>query len=250
MDVREAKKGRCAWLTGSLLGVAGLLLSACQHSTPAGESVSNKISLLPESKITDYRTVSCTNIWHQAEFETQENALYWLRAMDCASTLSRPQAKEMALAITPHSWEDAFRQGILLANADITPEQRTTQLNVINEYRIDVPATLSPLLQLWRDQQTSVLSLQEERKKYRQLQTSTDNKIDSLKEQESHLRYQLEEMSKKLAGLTDIERQLSTRKQLQGSLPAEGEKGHASELKPTGETDKGAAEPAAPKETK
>lgn len=74
-------------------------------------------------------------------------------------------------------------------------------------------------MQTWRDRQTLFLALSDERLRYKRLQESSDKQLDTLRVQQSHLQYQLETTTQKLENLTDIERQLSSRKSLSGEIP-------------------------------
>ena len=56
------------------------------------------------------------------------------------------------------------------------------------------------------------LQLAEERLRYSKLQQSSDSDLDTLRQQQQHLQSQLDLTTRKLENLTDIERQLSTRK--------------------------------------
>lgn len=69
-----------------------------------------------------------------------------------------------------------------------------------------------PLYQLWRDGQSRQLQLVDERSRYAKLQQTSDAELDALRQQEQQLRGELELTTRKLENLTDIERQLSTRK--------------------------------------
>lgn len=85
---------------------------------------------------------------------------------------------------------------------------------------INLPAQVRPVYQLWRDGQTLQLQLSEERSRYSKLQQSTDSELDTLRQQQQHLRTQLDTTTRKLENLTDIERQLSSRKYQPGSSSA------------------------------
>ncbi|MSI36050.1 two-component system QseEF-associated lipoprotein QseG, partial [Escherichia coli] len=83
------------------------------------------------------------------------------------------------------------------------------------------------LYQLWRDGQALQLQLAEERQRYSKLQQSSDSELDTLRQQHHVLQQQLELTTRKLENLTDIERQLSTRKpagNFSPDTPHEGEK--------------------------
>ena len=61
------------------------------------------------------------------------------------------------------------------------------------------------------------ITLFDEKARYQHLQESSDSQIDSLRQSQARLQSQLQDTSRKLENLTDIERQLSSRKQLQGN---------------------------------
>ncbi|MFH3698895.1 hypothetical protein WAH92_23250, partial [Acinetobacter baumannii] len=63
-------------------------------------------------------------IWAHSSDASDKNPLYWLRGIDCADRLAPAQARAEAKRHTDDSWQDAFRRGILLADAKITPEER------------------------------------------------------------------------------------------------------------------------------
>ncbi len=112
-----------------------------------------------------------------------------------------------------------FKQSILLGSAEPSSNERRQIIDRLNSYRLEFPNSLRPLLQLWRQQQALQVSLFDERARYQHLQESSDSQIDSLRQSQSYLQSQLQETSRKLENLTDIERQLPSRKQLQGEIP-------------------------------
>ncbi|WP_409306519.1 two-component system QseEF-associated lipoprotein QseG [Pectobacterium sp. B1J-3] len=196
-----------------------LLLSACHH--PVNNSIlsPDTENPTPKEQVTDYRIAQCEHLWQVDDRDAMNNALYWLRAMDCAGRLTQFQAREEALRLEDESWENAFKQGILLDNAGITQAERHQVLEQLKRYRLAFPAALRPLVQTWRDRQTLFLALSDERLRYKRLQDASDKQLDTLRIQQNHLQYQLETTTRKLENLTDIERQLSSRKQLSGELP-------------------------------
>ncbi|MEQ9880100.1 two-component system QseEF-associated lipoprotein QseG [Pectobacterium aroidearum] len=215
------------WLTNS---VFSRLLKATLMSSPlvlaaCNSHVNNGITLLeteatpPKEQVADFRIAQCEHLWQIDDRESMNNALYWLRAMDCAGRLTQFQAREEAGQVAGDSWDSAFKQGILLDNAGITQVERRQVLEQINLYRLAFPAALRPLMQTWRDRQTLFLALSDERLRYKRLQESSDKQLDALRVQQNHLQYQLETTTQKLENLTDIERQLSSRKQLSGEMP-------------------------------
>ena len=69
------------------------------------------------------------------------------------------------------------------------------------------------LLSTWIENQTLTLALADEKNRNRRFVTETENKMDLLKKQNNALEHELNTTRKKLESLTQIERQLSSRKQ-------------------------------------
>ncbi|MDG0807357.1 two-component system QseEF-associated lipoprotein QseG [Pectobacterium brasiliense] len=196
-----------------------LILAACNSNVHNGIALLETEATPPKEQVADFRIAQCEHLWQIDDRESMNNALYWLRAMDCAGRLTQFQAREEAGQVAGDSWDSVFKQGILLDNAGITQVERRQMLEQINLYRLAFPAALRPLMQTWRDRQTLFLALSDERLRYKRLQESSDKQLDALRVQQSHLQYQLETTTQKLENLTDIERQLSSRKQLSGEMP-------------------------------
>ncbi|WP_312952115.1 two-component system QseEF-associated lipoprotein QseG [Superficieibacter sp.] len=215
------------------LPLASLLLAGCSSHLPrlTPDKPEEKI---PQHQMADFLSTDCANIWLSGGNESDKNPLYWLRGIDCAERLSPQQARTEARAYADDVWQDAFKRGILLANAKITPVERRTSVAQLDALSPQIPAQVRPLYQLWRDSQALQLQLSEERYRYSKLQQSTDGELDTLRQQQQYLQNQLDLTSRKLENLTDIERQLSSRKPA-GSLSPDA--GHQGE------------KPAAPKES-
>lgn len=135
--------------------------------------------------------------------------------MDCADRLMPAQSRQQARQYDDGSWQNTFKQGILLADAKITPYERRQLVARIDALSTEIPAQVRPLYQLWRDGQALQLQLAEERQRYGKLQQASDSELDTLRQQHHVLQQQLELTTRKLENLTDIERQLSTRKWLE-----------------------------------
>lgn len=147
--------------------------------------------------------------------------------MDCADRLMPAQSRQQARQYDDGSWQNTFKQGILLADAKITPYERRQLVARIDALSTEIPAQVRPLYQLWRDGQALQLQLAEERQRYGKLQQASDSELDTLRQQHYVLQQQLELTTRKLENLTDIERQLSTRKpagNFSPDTPHEGEK--------------------------
>lgn len=189
-----------------------LILSGCAAKN--GQSPLETLAqvVVPEVKVTDYRYASCDTIWENEQPAARENALFWLRMMDCADRTETTQARESASQITVTNWSDAFQQNILLNSADPTIAERRKMLDSINTYSLSFPTAVRPLLQLWREQQVQIINLSDAGARYKRLQQEMDTKLDRLKEDNAKLAFELNTTSRKLENLTDIERQLSSRK--------------------------------------
>ncbi|NDO79492.1 two-component system QseEF-associated lipoprotein QseG [Citrobacter sp. NCU1] len=167
---------------------------------------------IPPYQLADYLATECADIWSLHGQSTDSNPLYWLRTIDCADRLLPIQSRNEARALEDDSWQSAFKRGILLANAKISPIERRVSVTQLDALSAQIPAQVRPLYQLWRDGQMLQLQLAEERQRYSKLQQTTDNDLDTLRQQHQHLQAQLDLTIRKLENLTDIERQLSTRK--------------------------------------
>ena len=201
------------------LSLPCLLLAGCVTHAPTPAISDKQDEKLPEHQLADFLSTDCNNIWQLHGKETDSNPLYWLRGMDCADRLSPAAARAEARGWTDDTWQESFKRGLLLANAKINPVERrelTTRLDALSP---QIPAQVRPLYQLWRHGQVLQLQLAEERSRYGKLQQTTDSELDNLRQQQQYLRSQLDTTTRKLENLTDIERQLSTRKPVSNYLP-------------------------------
>ncbi|MDU1272035.1 MAG: two-component system QseEF-associated lipoprotein QseG [Escherichia coli] len=199
---------RRLWLAG--LPCLALLGCVQSHNKPAIDTPAEE--KIPVYQLADYLSTECSDIWALQGKSTETNPLYWLRAMDCADRLMPAQSRQ---------------QAILLADAKITPYERRQLVARIDALSTEIPAQVRPLYQLWRDGQALQLQLAEERQRYGKLQQASDSELDTLRQQHHVLQQQLELTTRKLENLTDIERQLSTRKpagNFSPDTPHEGEK--------------------------
>ncbi|ERK13822.1 putative alpha helix protein [Pantoea sp. AS-PWVM4] len=202
-------------LSLSNLLAAGLMvfgLAGCH--APANNSALREDATLPEPQVRlpDYLATDCGNIWQIDYPAAMNNPLYWQRAIDCAERLSPAEARAEARRWPVQSWSRAFKQGVLLANGNVTPQERRDYVETLDSYSTAFPAAVRPLIQLWRSNQAAQLELSEARGRYTRLQQSSDAELDSLRQQQRTLRKSLDDTQHKLERLTDIERQLSSRK--------------------------------------
>ncbi|CAM3254763.1 two-component system QseEF-associated lipoprotein QseG [Xenorhabdus nematophila] len=205
-----------------LLLLIPYLLAGCVKTNGTDKLATIAQSILPEQYVTDYRFKECDVIWDITNSKAMENGLYWLRFTDCADRLSSVEAREMAKRFTLTDWEQVFKQSILINRATPALGERRKIVENLNQFSTQFPVALRPLLQLWREQQYLKINLAEERAKFQRFQLDSDNKIDRLKDIRARLEYELNSVSRKLEKLTDIERQLSFRKQDQSNVATSG----------------------------
>ncbi len=206
-----------------------LLLAGCVSQTPEHAVHEQFEEQLPEHQLADFLLTDCGNIWSLTGQAFDTNPLFWLRSMDCAGRLAPAEARAEARVWPDDTWQDAFKRGILLADAKITPDERRELVSRLNTFSPQIAVQVRPLYQLWRDGQNRQLQLVDERARYAKLQQSSDSELEALRLQEQQLRGQLELTTRKLENLTDIERQLSSRKP-GGNFNADGS--HSSDKVP------------------
>ncbi|MFC0140567.1 two-component system QseEF-associated lipoprotein QseG [Erwinia mallotivora] len=206
------------------------LLTACHSNSTVPSTVAKHRTLIePESKVLDYQQVPCDRIWPADDEAVTGNALYWLRAMDCAARLSAADARSEARNWPDDNWQSAFKQGVLLANGNVTPLERREYLQRLDTFSQRYPAAVRPLMQLWWDDQMGQLQLSEERMRYHHLQQGSDAQLDALRQQHLTLNKELNLTRRKLERLTDIERQLSSRRSADSTENAHPEKSGTTE---------------------
>ncbi|WP_409242983.1 two-component system QseEF-associated lipoprotein QseG [Enterobacter cloacae] len=194
------------------LSLPCLLLAGCVSHVPKSAISDKQEDKWPENQLADFLSTRCDDIWNLSGHDVETNPLFWLRGIDCAQRLAPVEARSKAAMLDDDTWQDAFKRGILLGDAKITPVERRTNVTRLDTFVAYLPAQVRPVYQLWRDGQTLQLQLSEERSRYSKLQQSTDSELDTLRQQQQHLRTQLDTTTRKLENLTDIERQLSSRK--------------------------------------
>ena len=189
-----------------------LLLTGCHATMNRSVSGAHPQRAVPEVKVVDYQAVECGQLWELDDPTTVSNALYWLRVTDCASRLAPAQARAEARRWSDNSWQSAFRQGVLMANGNVTPFERRQYMLRLDAFGLAYPESVRALIQLWRDNQAAQLQLSEQRTRYHHLQQNSDAQLDALRQQQVALTNELKLTRRKLETLTDIERQLSTRR--------------------------------------
>lgn len=225
---------------GALL--LSLILTGC--TTQNGQSSLDTLAqvVVPEVKVTDYRYAACEGVWENYQPNARENALFWLRMMDCADRLDPATARKQASQIQIENWSDAFQHSILMGAAEPTIAERRKMVDSMNTFSLNFPTAIRPLLQLWREQQVQTINLAEANSRFKRLQQDTDNKLDRMKEENARLVFELNTTSRKLENLTDIERQLSSRKQITNETEKEVEAVDKKQPKEAAKTEKPVAE--------
>lgn len=197
-----------------------LILAGCSNQT-LSDGLSGSIkSEAPDRKVNDYSRVSCDSaIWQNQSDEINTNSLYWLRLMSCVQTLTPPVARIQSYGYEVVKWDRAFKRAILLARTEPTSSERRKSLEQLKSFRGVYPDNVYPLIQLWSDEQTLELALFDERLRSQRMKENSDAQLGALLEQHQELKHQLNETTRKLENLTNIERQLSSRKTPQAEVP-------------------------------
>lgn len=202
-----------------------LLLSGCTTSPATSSLPSGHQVAEPEVRIADYLATRCSDLWPIENNTALGNTLYWMRAIDCAERLSPAEARAEAHRWPAENWSRAFKQGVLMSNGNVTPVERRRYVETLDRYSNDFPQSVRPLIQLWRSNQTAQLDLSEARTRYAHLQQSSDTQLEAIRQQMVKQQQQLSDTQHKLERLTDIERQLSSRK-----APDVSDSGHGTAL--------------------
>lgn len=188
------------------------ILVGCAPKASTEEAIAEPETPIVKQKTIDYRWAECGTL-NAFYHEGMNNALYWLRTIECTNRLMSTEAQRRANNVVVTSWGDAFYKSILLERAGLSIAERRNQLVLLESYKLQFPSSMRVLLSIWINNQTYMLSLAEEKMRYRRLSTETDNQIDLLKKQNNALESELKTTLRKLESLTQIERQLSSRKQ-------------------------------------
>lgn len=188
------------------------VLAGCAPKASTEEAISEPETPVVKQKTIDYRWAECSTL-NAFYHEGMNNALYWLRTIECTNRLMSTEAQRRANNVVVTGWGDAFYKSILLERAGLSIAERRNQLVLLESYKLQFPSSMRVLLSIWINNQTNMLSLAEEKMRYRRLSTETDNQIDLLKKQNNALESELKTTLRKLESLTQIERQLSSRKQ-------------------------------------
>ena len=188
------------------------ILLGCSQAPDKLDSQKHSALSEPENRVVDYQQVACGQIWTFNSEPAIDNPLYWLRAIDCGQRLSPTEARAESRRWPADNWHSRFKQAVLLSNGNVTPFERHQYLQRLDALNYDYPAAVRPLMAVWREGQGSLLQLSAERTRYTNLQQSSDAQLDALRQQQISLNQELTVTQRKLESLTDIERQLSSRR--------------------------------------
>lgn len=212
MAPASTRKIASNWKQCFLFIMLPLVLSGCTPKSLTETQEPEQETPVVKQKTIDYRWAECKTLSSFYD-EGINNALYWLRAIECTNRIMTTEAQREASRVVVTGWDDAFYKSILLERAGMTIADRRTQLVLLESYKLQFPSSMRVLLSTWIENQTLILSLAEEKNRYRRLTTDTDNRIDALRKENNALQHELNVTLKKLESLTQIERQLSNRKQ-------------------------------------
>lgn len=203
-----------------------IILVGCSAKGFNDDASGEKKYEAPISKVSDYSRVRCDgNIWKNQDDETNANSLYWLRLIDCARDLAPSQARVQAYEYEITKWDGVFKRAILLSRIENFSSERRNALERLKAFRSVYPISVSPLIQLWSDEQILQQSLSDERVRSQRIKESSETQVEAIQAQLLETKHQLNETTRKLENLTDIERQLSSRKMPQneaGNEPVGG----------------------------
>ncbi|WP_231039669.1 two-component system QseEF-associated lipoprotein QseG [Proteus alimentorum] len=212
MAPASTRKIALNWKQCFLFIMFPLVLSGCTPKSLTETQEPEQETPVVKQKTIDYRWAECKTLSSFYD-EGINNALYWLRVIECTNRIMTTEAQRQASSVVVTGWDDAFYKSILLERAGMTIADRRTQLVLLESYKLQFPSSMRVLLSTWIENQTLILSLAEEKNRYRRLTTETDNRIDALRKENNALQHELSITLKKLESLTQIERQLSNRKQ-------------------------------------
>ncbi|WP_127960220.1 two-component system QseEF-associated lipoprotein QseG [Serratia microhaemolytica] len=210
-------------LLSSLFTVPFLLMGCADSaiSSDFSQQTAEAVELIQPEGVP---AIACDVLMQQNAQTQVEDPRHWLQLMACieALDLDVEQARVWANQQADGTWQGYLKQAILLSDVMLNTRENQMLIEGLDSRRVQYPAALHSLVQLWRQQYLLQRLLQDEKTRHQQLQESTSSKIGSLQRETLQLQQKLHDISLKLKNLTDIERQLSSRKQQQGEISASG----------------------------
>ncbi|XNM71505.1 hypothetical protein ACLK11_14720 [Escherichia coli] len=137
------------------------------------------------------------------------------------------QSRQQARQYDDGSWQNTFKQGILLADAKTTPYERRQLVARIDALSTEIRHRFALCINSARRSGAATATGGRAPTLRQAPEHASHSELDTLRQQHHVLQQQLELTTRKLENLTDIERQLSTRKpagNLSPDTPHEGEK--------------------------
>ncbi|MGL4545320.1 MAG: hypothetical protein ACRCUU_07130 [Plesiomonas sp.] len=189
------------------------LLSACAGKpTEALARVMQPIT--SSAEVDDFYRQSCQAIWLTKNGVSIQQAAYWLRVAECADQVPLKDRREFAAHFSHTTWHATLKKTLLSLRASPTLTERRKSLDTLSLLREQVPFSVLPLVRIWREQQVMLISSADERIRFQREQKQLENDLELATHQQRELNQKLKDAEQKLSRLMDIERQLSTRKQL------------------------------------
>ncbi|WP_213990004.1 two-component system QseEF-associated lipoprotein QseG [Sodalis sp. dw_96] len=207
-----------AWPTGAALAALGpllmlpLVLTGCGGNSD-GRHSATPLSMVRQNAAPGRNAAECGQLWQTRGEDRVQDATYWLRAMECAERMTPSQARLEAENQGGDTWDDSFRESILLNSANISVTERRQTYQRLLGFRSQFPPSVYPVFKMWRQQQALRLILADERSSNQRQHEADAAQIELIRQQQVELQRKLDITTRKLENLTEIERRLSARKQ-------------------------------------
>jgi hypothetical protein len=206
------------WPAGNPLAMLGpllmlpSLLTGCVGNADSRHS-STPLSMVRQNAAPGRNAAECGQIWQTRGEGDLQDATYWLRAMECAERMTPSQARLEAENQGGDTWDDAFRESLLLNAANMSVTERRQTYQRLLSFRSQFPPSVYPIFKMWRQQQALRLILADERSSHQRQLEADAAQIEQMRQQQTELQSKLDITTRKLENLTEIERRLSARKQ-------------------------------------
>lgn len=229
------------------LVLPGILLTGCNSPGNPQRDSQQQITM-PEKQVTNFLLTRCADIRKVQGAKNETNTLFWLRVIDCSQRLNEQQARQQADNQLSSEWPDMLYRAIVLEKVTMAPDERQQYMTYLNQLASQIPPSLWPLFQLWRKGSLLQMEVHQQVNRYHKLQQTTDNELDTLRQQLQDVYEKLNQTTRKLETLTDIERKLSTRKASEGDIQSGAHSGPTEEKSATNPAAKDSPAPATEKE--
>ena len=128
------------------LSLPCLVLAGCVSHAPQSAISGKQEDKWPDNQLADFLSTRCDDIWNLSGHDVENNPLFWLRGIDCAQRLAPVDARSKAAMLDEDTWQDAFKRGILLADAKITPVERRANVTRLVKAAHDAVKAADPTL--------------------------------------------------------------------------------------------------------